>query len=675
MRKILPVALLSLALCGSALSARADTVAVSSLDLTNGSAGWGKIGRNVSSDGKQLSIGGRAFAEGIGTHAASVLRLQLDGKAGKLSAWVGVDDEAGVGKGSVVFRVVGDGKELFHSPVMKSGDAPQRVEAPLSGVQSLLLIADPTGDGIQFDHADWGDAKIDYSGTAPVTVPGTSQRVRLTPPESPMPRINGARVFGVRPGAPLLFKIAASGEKPLRYEAKLPAGVQLDAAGGILTGKLGQKGDYRVPITVSNARGKATGELLIKAGEEILLTPPMGWNSWYQMSEAVSDAGVRGIARAMAEKGLADYGWTYVNIDDCWQGERKGADLALASNDRFPNMKALTDEIHALGLKAGIYSTPWMGTYAGFRGGSAPNADGTYTHTIPPEKRLQPNQIFGRYPGLHRAGVDKVGPFWFFDRDAREFARWGFDYVKMDWSPNDVPTTKRIAGDLRAAGRDIALSLSNTAPFNAAEGLSTLAQAWRTTGDISDTWGSILRIANEQEQWQPYTRPGHWNDPDMLQIGNIGTPNQFNTKFRPTNLTPDEQYFQVSLWSLLSAPLLLSCDIASMDDFTLGLVTNAEVIAVNQDALGKPARRIPLGDHSFAWVKPLADGSVAVGLFNSGDIESPVTLPLKALDKEMAASQPLQARDLWRQTDLGVIRAEVSTLVNAHGAVLLRFSK
>jgi alpha-galactosidase len=668
--KLSTLAIASLFLCASSLAARAETIAVSQLDLTKATIGWGQIGRGRSVEKNALSLGQRKFDDGIGTHAPGVIRVRLDGKAQKFSAFVGVDNEVGNGKGSVVFRVIGDGQELFRSPLMKSGDAPQRIEVLLSGVQSLIFVASDGGDGNAFDHADWGDAQIEYSGATPTTLSVVSERIRLTPPASPLPRINGAKVFGVRSGAPLLFKIAASGEKPLKYQAKLPQGVQLDAASGVLSGKLEKAGEYRVPITVSNARGKTSGELVIKVGAEILLTPPMGWNSWYQMSEAVSQAGVLGIARAMQEKGLADYGWTFVNVDDCWQGERGGPNLALQPNERFPDMKALTDDIHALGLKAGIYSTPWMGSYNGFAGGSAPNAEGTYPAGVPREKRLQPHQLFGRFPGVRNTKMDRIGPFWFFDRDAKQVADWGFDYIKMDWDPNDVPTTQRMAEDLRALKRDVALSLSNTAPFEHAKEFSSLSQAWRNTGDIIDTWSSISEIARDQEKWQSFTRPGHWNDPDMLMIGNLGTPNQYNTTYRPTRLSPDEQYFQVSLWSLVSAPLLLSCDIASMDDFTLGLVTNAEVIAVNQDAAGQPARRIPLGENQFAWVKPLADGTVAVGLFNTDEFESQVTLPLA----ELGFSQSVRIRDLWRQKELGTARGEYSALVNSHGVALLKIS-
>lgn len=162
----------------------------------------------------------------------------------------------------------------------------------------------------------------------------------------------------------------------------------------------------------------------------------------------------------------------------------------------------------------------------------------------------------------------------FFDKDVQQFAEWGFDYLKLDWKPNDVPTTKRMHEDTLKCKRDIVLSLSNDAPFENAKGLSQYSNCWRTTGDIHDKWSSVSKIGFAQERWQKFTKPGQWNDPDMLQVGNRATPNRKNTVFTPTKLTPDEQYTQVSLWCILSAPLLMSCDIASLDKFTLSLLTN-----------------------------------------------------------------------------------------------------
>ncbi|MGI6495453.1 MAG: glycoside hydrolase family 27 protein [Kiritimatiellia bacterium] len=491
----------------------------------------------------------------------------------------------------------------------------------------------------------------------------------LTPPAPATPRINGARIVGARPGSPFLFRIPTTGERPMRFAAAgLPDGLELDAAAGIIRGATTCAGEHRVTLSARNHLGEATSELRIRIGDAICLTPPMGWNSWYCHSELVSEQAIRDTARALVGTGLADHGWTYVNIDDCWQGVRGGPDLAIQPNERFTDMKGLCDDLHALGLKAGIYSTPWMGTYAGFIGGSAPDETGdSSAFHLPETERLQPHQFFGRYPGSIERGLDRVGT-WFFDRDARQWAEWGFDYVKVDWNPNDVPTTRRIHDDLRRCPRDIVLSLSNRAPFENAEGLARYANCWRTTGDINDSWESISKIGFAQLPWQRFQRPGHWNDPDMLQVGRIGTPNRKNTQFNPTRLTRDEQVTQMSLWCLLSAPLLLSCDIASLDAFTLSLLTNDEVIAINQDPAAQPARQFVPDDTAQIWTKRLEDGATALGLFNLGDAPRDVTAEWAALGLDA----PRAVRDLWRQQDLGAFPDAFTARVPAHGVVLVK---
>lgn len=485
------------------------------------------------------------------------------------------------------------------------------------------------------------------------------------------PSINGATVFGVRPDAPLLFKVPATGQRPLNYSAEnLPDGVVLGRRTGVLTGQLSTPGRYVLDLVVSNKLGKSRRNLVLRVGETICLTPPMGWNSWYCQSELVSEDAIRATAEAMVETGLIDHGWTYINIDDCWQGERGGPYNAIQPNDRFDDMKSLCDDLHAMGLKLGIYSTPWIGTYAGFVGGSAPTPEGDYSqHYMSPGDRLQPTQFFGRYPGSINLGLDRVG-YWMFDRDARQWAEWGIDYVKVDWKPNDVDTTRRIATDLRACGRDIVLSLSNAAPYENIGRLSTFANCWRTTSDIADSWGSISGIAGKQKNWQQHTSPGHWNDMDMLQLGNLGVPNRQNSQFDPTHLSADEQRFHMSLWCLLQSPLLLSCDIASLDDYTLSLLTNDEVLAIHQDALAKPARFVAMAN-GYAWIKQLEDGDFAVGMFNTSNNESIMTVNVN----EIGTGSNSYVRDLWQRKHLGRMAKALGGPVVPHGATLMRVSK
>ncbi len=504
--------------------------------------------------------------------------------------------------------------------------------------------------------------------------PATSTKAEiLTPPAPDTPRINGPGVFGVRPDSPFFYSIPATGTRPIEFSAEgLPDGLKLDSASGRITGKLTEAGEHAVVFRAKNALGSAEKKFRILVGDKIALTPPMGWNSWNCWGGAVSQEKVLSSARAMIAKGLHDHGWTYINIDDGWQGVRGGEFDAIQPNSKFPDIKALADEIHSLGLRFGIYSTPWRGTYEGHIGSSCDNEDGNYDWV----KNGDHNEFFriGKDTKTHDEGKKTnwtFGKFSFAEKDAAQWAAWGIDYLKYDWFPNDVPHVAEMANALRKSGRDVAYSLSNTGLYNNASDYAQLATAWRTTGDIRDTWQSISRIGFAQDRWAGYTGPGHWSDPDMLVIGRVG----WGPSLHVTKLTPDEQYTHISLWCLLSAPLLIGCDIAQMDDFTLGLLTNDEVLALDQDSLGKQATQISSDGDKVIYAKHLEDGSTAVGLFNRGTTETTISVHWGPWgDLAMAGATKLLVRDLWRQKDLGIFDGKFEAKVAPHGVVLVRLS-
>ncbi|MEI8339973.1 MAG: putative Ig domain-containing protein [Verrucomicrobiota bacterium] len=488
----------------------------------------------------------------------------------------------------------------------------------------------------------------------------------LTPPAGPTPQINGPRVFGVHPGSPILFQIPVTGTRPIAYSAEgLPAEIKLDSKTGILTGTLTKPGVFRVTLHATNAHGTVARDFKLVAGGEIALTPPMGWNSWNCWGGAVSQEKVLSSARALVASGLRDHGWRFINIDDGWQGVRGGANLAIQPNSKFPDMGQLGSELHAMGLGFGIYSSPWCGTYEGHIGSSCDNPDGTYGWIVSGDHneffRISKDsaQLSDKRHSNYRFGAHS-----FIGADVTQWAAWGVDYLKYDWNPNDVAHTREMADALRSSGRDIVYSLSNNTPFKEAADITPLAQLWRTTGDISDTWKSVSEIGfGQQDQWKPFQRPGHWNDPDMLVVGKVGW-----GKPHPSRLTPDEQYTHISLWCLFSAPLLIGCDLAELDDFTLGLLTNDEVLAVDQDSLGLFPTRIVNDGTRVVYAKPLEDGSVAVGLFNLG--ESPARVEVKL--SELKFTGPVKARDLWRQKDEGNVKDLYSAEINPHGVKLVR---
>jgi alpha-galactosidase len=458
----------------------------------------------------------------------------------------------------------------------------------------------------------------------------------LTPASPKPPRINGALSFGGRPGSPLLFRVAASGEKPLQYSAVgLPPGLSIDKQTGVISGRLAKAGSYPAEITVKNRLGVAKKTITIKCGTLLSLTPPMGWNSWNCWGLTVSDERVRAAALAMVNSGLADHGWSYINIDDGWESATRNEIGEIRSNDKFPNMKALGDWLHSQGLKFGIYSSPGPTTCGGYLG--------SYQHE---------------------------------EQDAQTYAAWGVDYLKYDWCSysevhqNDTSLSSYIKPyavmqkALRAQARDIHYSLCQYGMKKVWQwGADVDANSWRTTGDIEDTWESLKSIGFSQNAVASFAKPGRWNDPDMLVVGLVG----WGDNPHPSRLTADEQYTHMSLWSLLSAPLLLGCDLSRIDAFTHNLLSNDEVIAIDQDPLGKQANRVIENAQYQVWKKQLADGTVAIGLFNLGDADINIPVP----KKELAIPGRFKLRDCWRQKDLGSFD-NYSARVPPHGVVLLK---
>lgn len=665
-RAALPVVLLA---AGSL--AFAESLPLSRLELKNVSQEWGSPTADRSVDGKPLTIAGKAHSTGLGGHSSQEMFVELDGRAQRFTAKVGLDDETLPDRGSVEFLIVTDGKVAWKSGVMRTGDAARAIDVPLPGVKSLLLLVSDAGDGNKYDHADWAEAVIVFDGAPPKAVkPPVEERVVLTPKADPGPRINGARVYGARPGSPILYKVAASGDKPIRYSADhLPAGLSLDPGTGILTGRIGKAGNYEMIFRAANAHGEASRRFRLVIGEKLALTPPMGWNSWNVFGTQVDQKKVLAAAEAMVKSGLIDYGWSFINIDDAWtnapastqpsiSGPSRRDDGSIVPNKKFPDLKALVDAIHAKGLKAGIYSSPGPLNCGGF-----------------------------------------VGSFGFEEQDARQYAAWGFDYLKYDWCgyerisqvlTSDLRIDRlslmnlkspylRMHGCLRALDRDIVYSLCQYGMGEVSRwGASVGGQLWRTTGDIRDEWTSMSGIGFNQAGLEKYAGPGHWNDPDMLVIGKVGMQGNFwNHEYdRPnlceSRLTPNEQYTHITLWSMLAAPLLIGCDMTQMDDFTLGLLTNAEVIDINQDPLGRQASRISRDGSAEVWARPLEDGSVAIALFNRGPLPLEVSADLRACG---VVGPGLTVRDVWRQKDIGPAGASYAAELPRHGTMLLRVYK
>ncbi|HEY3915611.1 MAG TPA: NPCBM/NEW2 domain-containing protein [Verrucomicrobiae bacterium] len=620
----------------AAVAVSAETIRLDQLEIDRTQQDYGDPHRDRSVDNHPLTIGSQHFDHGLGTHANSTLYIAVNG-ATKFSATVGVDGEVTSREASIEFFVTTAGKELWRSGVMKAGEPPKTFSVDIAGLKTINLKVGDADDGISFDHADWADAQFEYSGNPPIAESAPHEiAVILTPTASPAPRINGASVVGVRPGHPFFYHMPVTGARPMTLSApSLPDGLTFDDQLGEITGTVAAKGKYTVTLTAANSNGKTHRKLEIIVGDTIALTPPLGWNSWNCFANQVDDAKIRMAADAMVSSGLINHGWTYINIDDCWEGKRD-ADGMIQPNEKFPDMKALADYVHSKGLKIGLYSSPGPKTCAGFTA--------SWQHET---------------------------------QDAQQYANWGFDYLKYDWcsysevQDKSLPDRQRLMkpyqvmdAALGKLDRDIVFSLCQYGMGNVWEwGAQVGGNCWRTTGDIRDSWSSMAGIGFAQNPHAPYAGPGHWNDPDMLVVGKVGWGNP-----HPTHLTPNEQYTHVSLWCLLSAPLLIGADMSQLDPFTLNLLANDEVLAVDQDPLGNQAVRVAKTGETEVWSKKLADGSIAVGLFNRGEIPAEVTATWESL----GLTGRHRVRNLWRQANAGEFRNSFTATVPRHGVCLVR---
>lgn len=481
----------------------------------------------------------------------------------------------------------------------------------------------------------------------------------LTPSPPTKPRINGPEIYGARLNAPFIYRIPCTGVRPITFTAtNLPAGLNLDKNSGIITGRVAQKGEYVCQLNARNKYGSSKRVFKIEIGDKLALTPPMGWNSWYIHYDRVSDQIMRKATDQMITSGMADYGYQYVNSDDCWNikvgsddpiigGPVRDSKGDLIANKRFPDMKGLTNYIHSKGLKAGIYISPGPQTCAGY--------EGSYDHV---------------------------------NQDAQTFADWGFDFLKYDWcsygkyaggkSREDYMLPYQLMWDaLRKQNRDITLNLCQYGMDSVWKWGALVGNCWRTTGDLGAKGPShglpgFYQIGFSNAQHWKYAGPGGWNDPDYILIGWVGDAHKMG-KGVYTSLSPFEQYSYMSMWCLMAAPLIFSGDMTKLDKFTLNVLCNNEVIAVDQDPLGKQAKIIRKTDENFVMTKEMEDGSIVVGLFNLQKKRSKISISWKELG--ISGNQRERVRDLWRQKDLKNASQQFSSNIPPLGVKLIRLWK
>lgn len=473
-----------------------------------------------------------------------------------------------------------------------------------------------------------------------------TQTAYRPPARDGSPAIGGASVYGAKANTPFLYTIAATGDRPMTFStAGLPKGLTLDKTTGVITGTIAAEGVYDVKVRAKNASGADAATLSFHIGDALALTPPMGWMSWNQFGPDISEDLIRQVADAMVESGMRDTGYQYIFIDDHWHAKKRDANGRLGPHpDKFPNgMKAVADYVHSKGLKLGIYSDAAEYTCGG-----------------------------------------EIGSLGYEEIDAASYAEWGIDYLKYDYcgAPEDRKTAieryTKMADALSQTDRTILLGVcewGRRQPWLwAAEAGGHL---WRTTWDIRDSWehkglydsghAGVVTILDKQVGLEQYAGPGCWNDPDMLIVGLNGK-GKSSSNDGANGCTEDEYRSNMSLWCLLAAPLYASCDVRNMDPATRTILTNPEAVAVNQDPLGKQARRAVKNEKTEIWVKPLANGHYAVGLLNRGDDAANITAKWEDIGLEGSC----EARDLWRHKNIGVFSGEITQPVKSHETVLLR---
>lgn len=350
----------------------------------------------------------------------------------------------------------------------------------------------------------------------------------------------------------------------------------------------------------------------------LAMTPQMGWNSWNHFGCNINQTIIEETADAFVSTGLKTFGYEYVNVDDCWAKSRDSLSIIQPDNTTFPDFQGMIDYVHSKGLKFGLYSDAGNKTCAG-----------------------------------------RPGSLGYEVTDAVTYALWKVDYLKYDNCNNDNITPliryPKMRDALNSTKRPIFYSLCEWGQDNPAEWAPRVGNSWRTTGDISDNFDAMLERADLNNEWYQYAGPGGWNDPDMLEVGNNG-------------MYTKEYEVHFSLWCLMKAPLLIGCDVRNMSNDTFRILTNSEVIAVNQDPLGVQGTKVKSDGTQDVWAGPLADGSFAVLLLNRGFYDTNITADWQ--DFGLDPSQEAAVRDLWAHQDLGVMKGSITTSVESHAVAM-----
>ncbi|MBE7047014.1 MAG: hypothetical protein E7396_06315 [Ruminococcaceae bacterium] len=449
--------------------------------------------------------------------------------------------------------------------------------------------------------------------------------IAIAKPFEGKPQINMPDLFGASPNKPVILRIPVTGQRPITYSVKnLPDGLTLN--NNIITGKVKEKGEYKVIFIAENTLGADEKEVIFEIKENnVLLTPLMGFTSWNAFGPDVSQEKQEAIAKKMVESGIAEYGYSYINTDSGWQKEYGGEFDAIMPSEKFPDMKKMTDTIHSYGLKCGIYSTPMLTAWG-----------------CPKELKSIPGCTQGEADDMFSDTNGGIGKIRKEKNNVAQWTKWGFDYLKYDWKPCDPYNAEMMRRELVKSQRDFGFCVSVTARPEYIGYWSKYCNSYRQNWDSMGYWDNFMLIFNTYKDFINTMKKGHFYDLDMLDIGTC------ELEEVRRSFTEDEQIMAYSLRAFMGSPIQISSTLENLTEFELSIYCNPEIIKINQDTLFSPARPYYICESGrtkiHIYKRKLSDGSDAYAVFNLGDIRE---LTKIYLDKKCTI------RDVWANKDIG----------------------
>ena len=632
----------------------AEIIPLSSLNVGKASCGWGKNTKNKSVGNKPLTMGGKTYVSGVGTHAPSEMVIKLNGSVTRFCSYIGIDDEvdadankrhAGIARYRVYLKGEDGEKVLQKEGTIRYDDKePAFVDIDCNGWKYLILETIANEGGNDSDHADWANAYFEYHEQ-------NSTRPAIVAAEMYQSKLACANVLFSQPGVRFMHKVRTVNPKAKFHPENLPEGLVWNSKRNLVEGVIEKEGKYTYNIVVeADGETKAEPVSLTVSSQLQQPVPLMGWLSWNVVEGEISEDIVKKTADAFISQGLLKAGYNYLCIDDLWHADKReaGTGKPLPDPRKFPNgMKVCADYAHSKGLKFGIYSDAAEHTCAG---------------------------RFGSY------GYETI--------DANQYAEWGVDLLKYDYcgAPSDAVSAEKrykTMGDaLKASGRDILFYMCE---WGAREpwkwGANTGATCWRCTYDTRDVWdsksgamGVVQSIAGLKDLWA-YSGPNRFNDADMMCVGIHGKGKSSNAWIKKGGMTQNEYKSQFALWCMWSSPLTLSFDLCkpiSKED--LSIITNKDLIALDQDRMGQQAEFIEQKDSIIVFAKDLENGDVAISVTNMSAEATDYTFDFSKIPA-LDVNTKYRVRDLWKQKRVGKCKGSYTTHVDAHFTQVFRLSR